>query len=117
MRARRDPISDYRLHELKICNNILYCSDAGWVDESLIDPTLRAWLDPLHNSVVRRIKHFSGYMVAAANSDMGGFGDASYWLLPIECSNRLLQLPAPVFPIENRPVAPSPSSGYIIAVG
>ena len=38
-------------------------------------------------------------------------------LLPIECSNRLLQLPAPVFPIENRPVAPSPSSGYIIAVG
>lgn len=66
-----------KLHELKLYN-ILYCSDAGWVDESLIDPTLRAWIDPLHNSVVRRIKHFSGYMVAAAYSDMGGFGDASY---------------------------------------
>jgi hypothetical protein len=52
---------------------------AGWVDESLTDPTLKAWIDPLHNSVVRRVKHFSGYMVAAAYaSDLGGFSDASY---------------------------------------
>ena len=59
--------------------SILYNAGAsGWVDESLTDPTLRAWLDPLHNSVVRRIKHFSGYMVAAAYSDLGGLGDASY---------------------------------------
>ena len=52
--------------------------DRGWIDESLTDKTLRAWIDPLHNSVVRRVKHFSGYMVAAGAMDMGGMGDASY---------------------------------------
>ena len=51
----------------------------GWIDESLTDKTLRAWIDPLHNSVVRRVKHFSGYMVAAgATYGLGGMGDASY---------------------------------------
>jgi len=66
-----------KLHEL---NNysILYNWNDEWIDESLTDPTLCAWLDPLHNSVYRRVKHFSGYMVAAAYSDLGGFGDASY---------------------------------------
>jgi hypothetical protein len=49
----------------------------GWVDESLADPTLRAWKDLAHNSIVRRIKHFSGYMVSAAYFDLGGI-DASY---------------------------------------
>ncbi|MFL5613482.1 MAG: hypothetical protein ACJ796_07480 [Gemmatimonadaceae bacterium] len=72
--------SNRRLHELN-AYNILYCSaDEKSVDESLADPTLKAWLDPLHNSVVRRVKHFSGYMVAAgfsARGDMGGL-DASY---------------------------------------
>jgi hypothetical protein len=68
--------SQKRLHDLS-AYSILYKYDGGtWVDESLTDPTLRAWLDPLHNSVYRRVKHFSGYMVAAAYS--GGFGDASY---------------------------------------
>jgi len=67
-----------RLHELD-AYSILYNSGDGWVDESLTDPTLRAWLDPLHNSIYRRVKHFSGYMVAAANSaGFGGFSDASY---------------------------------------
>ena len=67
-----------RLHELD-AYSILYNSGDGWVDESLTDPTLRAWLDPLHNSIYRRVKHFSGYMVAAAFSDgFGGMGDASY---------------------------------------
>jgi len=52
----------------------------GWIDESLTDKTLRAWIDPLHNSVVRRVKHFSGYMVAAGmmRGDLGGMDDASY---------------------------------------
>jgi alpha-glucuronidase len=71
--------SNRKLHDLD-AYNILY--DAGgndWIDESLTDPTLRAWLDPLHNSVYRRVKHFSGYMVAAGMADgMGGLGDASY---------------------------------------
>ena len=52
---------------------------AGWLDESITDKTLRAWIDPLHNSVVRRVKHFSGYMVAAgATYGLGGMSDASY---------------------------------------
>ena len=62
--------------------NILYDAGGslGFIDESLTDKTLRAWIDPLHNSVVRRVKHFSGYMVAAAalDSGLGGMGDASY---------------------------------------
>jgi hypothetical protein len=65
-----------RIHDLD-AYSILYDGPNGWVDESLTDATLRAWIDPLHNSVVRRVKHFSGYMVAAAYG-MGGMGDASY---------------------------------------
>jgi hypothetical protein len=38
-------------------------------------------------------------------------------LPPLESSNHLLQLPAPIPQGEQRPTAPSPSSGYIIAVG
>jgi len=39
-------------------------------------------------------------------------------LPPLESSNRLLQLPAPMPHAEQRPTtAPNPSSGYIIAVG
>jgi len=49
----------------------------GWVDESLTDPTLHAWLDIFHNSVVRRVKHFSGYLLNG-NWGMGGMDDASY---------------------------------------
>ena len=69
------------IHEL---SDYKILSDAGgslgWIDESLSDRTLRAWIDPLHNSVVRRVKHFSGYMVAAGAMDggLGGVGYASY---------------------------------------
>ena len=67
-----------RIHELS-AYSILYCSDTdGWIDESLTDPTLRARIDSKNNSVFRRVKHFSGYMVAAAYSDLGGMSDASY---------------------------------------
>jgi hypothetical protein len=66
-----------KLHELD-GYSILYNTGDTCIDESLADPTLRAWLDPLHNSVYRRVKHFSGYMLAAAFSDLGGMGDASY---------------------------------------
>jgi len=73
--------SHRRLRELS-AYSILYCGgDDKYVDESLADPTLRAWIDPLHNSVVRRVKHFSGYMVAAGFAEgRGGMGglDASY---------------------------------------
>ena len=68
-----------KLHEQDVYSILYNCDTDGWVDEAPSDATLRAWLDPLHNSVVRRIKHFSGYMVAAANAGgFGGFSDASY---------------------------------------
>jgi hypothetical protein len=67
-----------KLHEQDVYSILYNCDTDQWVDEAPSDPTLRAWLDPLHNSVVRRVKHFSGYMVAAAFSDLGGMGDASY---------------------------------------
>jgi hypothetical protein len=56
---------------------ILYCKkpkqNAQCIDESLIDPTLVTVRDPLTGHLERRIKHFSGYNVAAGramDSDM-----------------------------------------------
>lgn len=60
--------------------SILYdAGSLGWVNEELTESTLHAWINPLTNSVSRRIKHFSGYMLASGMSTgMGGIGDASY---------------------------------------
>ena len=70
--------TDRQLHTLD-AYGILYDGGNGYVDESSTDPTLKAWLDPLHNAVYRRVKHFSGYMVAAGYAGgFGGIGDASY---------------------------------------
>jgi len=41
-----------------------YCNAAGCVDESLTDPDLRSNVDVENKVVFRRIKHFSGYVVA-----------------------------------------------------
>ena len=74
--------SQKRLHDLDAYSILYSTGNNTWVDEALTDPTLRAWLDPLHNSVVRRVKHFSGYMIAGGvtgyDSGLGGIGDASY---------------------------------------
>jgi hypothetical protein len=54
---------------------ILYCptsSTKECVDESLSDPTLATVLDRPLGMVYRRIKHFSGYLVAERN--LGGEG-------------------------------------------
>ena len=40
----------------------------NWVDESLTDATLTTRTDPTTSSMSRRIKHFSGYMVAAGRA-------------------------------------------------
>ena len=50
---------------------ILYCpvsSSKGCVDEALTDPTLETVLDRPMKMVYRRIKHFSGYLVAERGS-------------------------------------------------
>lgn len=46
--------------------SVLYCAtlDAICIDESLQDPTLVARYDPERQTLFRRIKHFSGYLVA-----------------------------------------------------
>jgi hypothetical protein len=46
----------------------------GWVDESATDATLKAYVSKGDNTVYRRLKHFSGYLVAASLSDNGGLG-------------------------------------------
>ncbi len=44
---------------------MIYCSDVGGcVDESLTDASLVSNIDYVNNMVFRRIKHFSGYVVA-----------------------------------------------------
>ena len=53
--------------------------DEKWVDEAKTDATLRAWTDRTRNVVYRRIKHFSGYMLAAGFADFNwGDGDVGY---------------------------------------
>ena len=52
-----------------------YCNAAGCVDESLTDRDLKSYVDTQNKVVFRRIKHFSGYVVAEYNdSGMNSFG-------------------------------------------
>ena len=69
-----------RLHDVNDYNILYYGGQSiGWVNEQLQDPTLKAWIDRLSNSVSRRIKHFSGYMLAAGFADgLGGTSDVAY---------------------------------------
>jgi hypothetical protein len=47
-----------------------YCNDANvCVDESKVDPDLQSFIDRDASVVFRRIKHFSGYLVAAGFAD------------------------------------------------
>jgi hypothetical protein len=53
--------------------NILYCPDTGaCYDESKLDPSLATVRDPVTGKVTRRIKHFSGYNVAAGDDVLDG---------------------------------------------
>ena len=70
----RKLISDYRTY------SILWLSPTrGWVDESATDPSLKAFVSKDNNTVYRRLKHFSGYLVSASSLDdkggLGGFYD------------------------------------------
>jgi hypothetical protein len=54
-----------------------YCPDSGnCIDESLTDPDLATYIDYTNNVLFRRVKHFSGYVVAE-NSD--GMQAQSSW--------------------------------------
>src|SRR5262249_24916451 len=51
--------------------NVLYCvsSNSQCTDESKTDPSLVTVRNPVTGKVTRRIKHFSGYNVAAGDGD------------------------------------------------
>jgi hypothetical protein len=55
--------------------NILYCPNANSAchNEAKSDPSLITVRNPLTGKVTRRIKHFSGYNVAAGDEDSGMF--------------------------------------------
>ena len=44
---------------------VKYCSATGCVNESIADPSLVSSVDVVNRVAFRRIKHFSGYMVAS----------------------------------------------------
>jgi hypothetical protein len=47
-----------------------YCNDEGaCYDESLVDPTLATQFNAEYSVVYRRIKHFSGYIIASATDE------------------------------------------------
>ena len=64
--------------------NIDYCpsSTATCYDESQLDSTLATYRDPISGQLTRRIKHFSGYNVAAGYSGDGGDGSSLMSLTP-----------------------------------
>jgi hypothetical protein len=55
-----DPSGDYPLFWLNP-------ADSTWVDESVYDPSMSSVMDLQGNRVSRRLKHFSGYLVANFN--------------------------------------------------
>ncbi|MGH7617361.1 MAG: hypothetical protein ACREPM_09055 [Gemmatimonadaceae bacterium] len=64
---------------LDLSFNILYCPSAHsqCKDETKSDPSLVTYRDPITHKLTRRIKHFSGYNVAAG--DDGDASDDSRW--------------------------------------
>ncbi len=49
---------------------MLYCPDkGGCVDESAADSDLKTYIDYTNNILFRRVKHFSGYVVAERDAD------------------------------------------------
>ncbi|HET7456181.1 MAG TPA: hypothetical protein VFJ74_00915 [Gemmatimonadaceae bacterium] len=49
---------------------IVYCADisGACVDESVADPSLVTYRDPVSGNYYRRVKHFSGYNISTGNS-------------------------------------------------
>jgi hypothetical protein len=57
---------------------MLYCPDSGkCIDESLTDRDLTTYIDYTNNVLFRRVKHFSGYVVAENSED--GMQAQSSW--------------------------------------
>jgi hypothetical protein len=101
--------------------NILYCpsSSSKCKDESKKDPTLLPMKNPITRKIQRRIKHFSGYNVAAGK-DADDALDGWFGALTIDRGPFLASATSPVPPAKrNRgPVEREKLlSGYILASG
>jgi len=58
---------------------MLYCNESGTcMDESTTDADLVTHVDTTRDQVFRRIKHFSGYVVAENHGPSDDFGLAGY---------------------------------------
>ena len=108
---------------------ILYCKNphAHCVDEAKFDPTLATRRDPLTGQVMRRIKHFSGYLVGAGESRLM---DNSWSLAAAGSALAAPMVAAPLRPNPSLPVGASRAkapfapavrqrikSGYILVSG
>ncbi len=100
--------------------NILYCPSATsqCKDESKKDPTLLPMKNPITRKIQRRIKHFSGYNVAA-----GKDGDDALdgWFGALIADRPVFVATAPPAraPLDRKPLETDmkPLSGYILASG
>jgi hypothetical protein len=69
--------SDKRVLSVKYCNALAYC-----FDEALTDASVKPFRIGATPIIARRIKHFSGYMVAwesACQGSVSSSGDGTYW--------------------------------------
>jgi hypothetical protein len=102
--------------------NILYCATprSTCKDESKKDYTLLPMKNPITRKIQRRIKHFSGYNVAAGRDEDGG-GDYNWWASISVDRGVVVALAAPVLPAKSRKPGDGenmqPLSGYILASG
>jgi hypothetical protein len=97
--------------------NILYCKNPSGAcqDEALSDPSLLTMRDPINGKVTRRIKHFSGYNVAAGEGEelldplgIASLATPSFTVALAERKRQLFLLSAAVG---------RSKSGYILASG
>jgi hypothetical protein len=105
--------------------NILYCpaTTGACLDEAKLDPTLVTVRNPLTGKITRRIKHFSGYNVAAGR-DVEGYAP-SFSISPSDLELDSVDAISAAYPRMNAEDAASmlnrvreaKRSGYILASG
>jgi len=105
---------------LDLSFSILYCPSlhSRCKDESKKDLTLTTYRDPITHQLTRRIKHFSGYNVAAGDQSSDEGVDSFLLTLRIDTPFRGIagdSVPSGTF--TRKGVAPQKLSGYILASG
>jgi len=115
----RITFSDFQA-SLDLSFSILYCPSlhSRCKDEAKKDPTLATYRDPITHKLTRRIKHFSGYNVAAGDDSSDDVRDSFQLGLTIDTPFRAVaDRSVPVTPLMRKVRAPWKLSGYILASG